>query len=294
MELWRSRGEYNSLLGHQIFYVDSGEGHSFHPNSSTVLLLHGFPTSCWDWRPLWGGLADGCRVIALDMLGFGFSDKPNNRKYSIHGQADVTEALVILKGLEKLHVLAHDYGDMVAQELLARQLEGTGAGKWLSCCFVNGGLFPETRRALTIQKLLLSPIGKWLNYLNGYSQFCRSFSSVFGKNTKPSEQQLTDFWWLINYNNGKHSFHNLITYMHDRVKHRERWLSALQKSSIPLALINGSADPVSGSHMVSRYKELQCRLDYCVELLAIGHYPHIEVPQDVLTHHRTFIHDKKH
>jgi hypothetical protein len=39
---------------------------------------------------------------------------------------------------------------------------------------------------------------------------------------------------------------------------------------------------------------LHCRLDYCVELPAIGHYPHIEVPQDVLTHHRTFIHDKKH
>ena len=85
LELWRSRGEYNSLLGHQIFYVDSGEGHSFHSNSFTELLLHGFPTSCWDWRPLWGELADGCRVIALDMLGFGFSDKPNNRKYSIHG-----------------------------------------------------------------------------------------------------------------------------------------------------------------------------------------------------------------
>ena len=82
--------------------------------------------------------------------------------------------------------------------------------------------------------------------------------------------------------------------MHDRVKHRERWLSALQKSSITLALINCSADPVYGSHMVSRYKELHCRLDYCVELPAIGHYPHIEVPQDVLTHHRTFIHDKKH
>ena len=113
------------------------------------------------------------------MLGFGFSDKPNNRKYSIHGQADVTEALVISKGLEKFHVLAHDYGDTVAQELLARQLEGTGAGKWLSCCFLNGGLFPETHRALTIQKLLLSPIGRWLNYFNGYSQFCRSFSSVY-------------------------------------------------------------------------------------------------------------------
>ena len=58
----------------------------------------------------------------------------------------------------------------------------------------------------------------------------------------------------------------LITYMRDRIEHRERWVSALQKSTIPLAVINGSVDPVSGAHMVARYKELNCRLDYLAEL----------------------------
>ena len=289
-ELWRSRGEYQSLLGHQIFCMDSGANQSFNSRSPTVLLLHGFPTSSWDWLTIWEGLRKNYRVIALDMLGFGFSDKPNNHNYSIHGQADIVEALVTAKGLENFHVLAHDYGDTVAQELLARQLEGTGAGEWLSCCFLNGGLFPETHRALFIQKILLSPIGGLLNYFNGYARFCSSFSSIFGNDSKPSEHQLNEFWWLINYNNGKHIFHNLITYMRDRMHHRERWVSVLQKSSIPLALINGSADPVSGIHMVCRYKELYCRLDYCVELSKIGHYPHIEAPQDVLTHYQKFIH----
>jgi hypothetical protein len=41
---------------------------------------------------------------------------------------------------------------------LARQLEGAGAGTWLSCCFLNDELFPETHRALLTQKLLLSPL----------------------------------------------------------------------------------------------------------------------------------------
>jgi pimeloyl-ACP methyl ester carboxylesterase len=222
------------------------------------------------------------------MLGFGFSDKPNNRNYSIHGQADIVEALVAAKGLLSFHVLAHDYGDTVAQELLARQLEGNGAGQWLSCCFLNGGLFPETHRALLTQKLLLSPIGSLLNSFTGFRKFCRNFSSVFGEASKPSQQQLQDFWWLINFNNGKHLFHNLITYISDRIQHRERWVSALQTSSIPLALINGSVDPVSGSHMVARYKELDCRLDYCAELPKIGHYPQVEAPQDVLAHYLAF------
>ncbi|MDG1447075.1 MAG: alpha/beta hydrolase [Porticoccaceae bacterium] len=288
-KLWRAQGEYQSLLGHQIFCMDNHAAQPAKSRQPTLLLLHGFPTSSWDWLPMWDGLIKNCRVIALDMLGFGLSDKPNNRHYSIHGQADIVEALVVAKELESFHVLAHDYGDTVAQELLARQLEGSGSGKCLSCCFLNGGLFPETHRALLSQKLLLSPIGSLLNSFTGFGKFCSNFSSVFGADTQPSEQELQDFWWLINFNNGKHLFHNLITYMSDRIQHRERWVSALQTSNIPLAVVNGSVDPVSGSHMVARYKELDCRLDYCAELPTIGHYPQVEAPKDVLAHYLAFL-----
>ena len=281
---WQSRGKLEAVLGHSIFVVDEGAAHL-----PTIVLLHGFPTSSWDWQPIWDELAKDYRLIALDMLGFGFSDKPNSRQYSIHGQADIVEALVKTKGLTNFHVLAHDYGDTVAQELLARQLEGAGSGTWLSCCLLNGGLFPETHRALLTQKLLLSPLGKFLNRLTGYSKFSKNFSSVFGPQSKPSEQDLENFWWLINVNNGKHIFHNLITYMRDRIEHRERWVSALQKSTIPLAVINGSVDPVSGAHMVARYKELHCRLDYLAQLSVIGHYPQVEAPKEVYSHYQHFI-----
>ena len=97
------------------------------------------------------------------------------------------------------------------------------------------------------------------------------------------------FWQLINTNNGKHIFHNLITYMRDRVQHRERWVSAMQNSPIALGVINGSVDPVSGAHMVVRYRELNCRLDYVAELPLIGHYPQVEAPEEVLTHYREYL-----
>lgn len=281
---WRARGEFQDLLGHSIFVIDEGSH-----KSPVIMLLHGFPTSSWDWQPIWDALSKDYRLIALDMLGFGFSDKPNNQNYSIHHQADLVEALIKAKELGKFHVFAHDYGDTVAQELLARQLEGSGAGDWLSCCFLNGGLFPETHRALLTQKLLLSRLGKYLNHLTGYAKFSRNFSSVFGPQSKPSTQDLESFWWLINFNKGKHIFHNLITYMRDRLRHRERWVSALQKSTIPLGLINGSADPVSGEHMVARYKELNCRLDYLAELPLIGHYPQVEDSPTVLGHYQSYL-----
>ena len=283
-EQWRTRGEFKTVLGHSIFVVDEGAA-----DLPTILLLHGFPTSSWDWQPIWGELAKQYRLVALDMLGFGFSDKPNNRGYTIHGQADIVDALVETMQLERFHVLAHDYGDTVAQELLARQLEGSGNGIWLSCCFLNGGLFPETHHALLTQRLLLSPIGGLINRLAGYKGFCRNFSSVFGDDTKPTEQELQTFWQLININEGKHIFHNLITYMRDRIQHRERWVSALQQSTISLGVINGSADPISGGHMVERYRQLNCRLDYLARLPRIGHYPQVEAPAQVLSHYQEYL-----
>lgn len=285
---WQAKGKQLSLLGHSIFIVDEGEH-----DLPVILLIHGFPTSSWDWQPLWSELSKHYRLLCLDMLGFGFSDKPTRHRYSIHEQADIIEAMLKYHNIEEYHVLAHDYGDTVAQELLARQLEGTGQGHWLSCCLLNGGLFPETHRATRIQKLLLGPFGKLINSLTGFRQFSSSFSHVFGNDSKPSQQALEEFWELICYNNGKHAFSSLITYIHDRIEHRERWVNALQKSAVPIALINGSADPVSGKHMIKRHQQLNCRCDHLKELATIGHYPQVEAPKAVAQSYLDFLDTEK-
>lgn len=276
---WEGRGQYTQLNGHKIFYLDEGD-HS----KPTLLLIHGFPTSSWDWFEVWPQLAQHYRLVALDLLGFGLSDKPNHRRYSILQQADLVEALVEQLQLKRFSVLAHDYGDTVTQELLARQIEGSGIGRWNGVCFLNGGLFPETHQALFAQKVLLSPLGPLMNALLGRKQFDAMLSKIFGPQSKPTEQQLAEFWYLINVNSGKHIFHNGISYMKDRITYRQRWLKALQQSPVPVAVINGSADPVSGAHMVARYQELNCRLDYLVELPSIGHYPQVEAPAEVARH----------
>lgn len=284
IEQWRERGHVSRLQGRKIFCVDSGE-----LDKPTIFLIHGFPTSSWDWEPIWTALNASHRLVALDMLGFGFSDKPNPHAYSIMEQADLCEALVEDRKVGRFHVLAHDYGDTVAQELLARQNEGHGAGDWRSVCFLNGGLFPETHKARLIQKLLLSPLGPLVNRLATKSTFDKSFSAVFGPNTKPSPEQLESFWKLINHNGGRHVFHNLITYMSDRRRHRERWVGALRDSLVPIGLINGSADPVSGSHMVERYRDVVSRDHFTVELPNIGHYPQVEAPAQVLEAYGRFL-----
>ena len=286
---WKANGNYQEVLGRRLFYVEEQGNHK-----ETVLLVHGFPTCSYDWDPIWETLAARYNLLAPDMLAFGFSEKPYPHKYSIHEQAELVIKLAEQRGIKTCHVLAHDYGDTVVQEIMARQNEGKLSFNMESVCLLNGGLFPETHNALLIQKLLLSPLGPLVNKLTNKSRFDTSFSRVFGPNTKPSEQMLQEFWDIINSDGdepkgGRHIFHSLITYMRDRRENRERWISAIGDFSGLVAVINGSYDPVSGAHMVARFKELLGEPAFLREYPDIGHYPALEAPERVANDYLEFL-----
>ena len=284
VEAWRERGQATELLGHRIFFVDTATS-----DRPVVLLVHGFPTSSWDWVDVWPELEARFRLVALDLLGFGLSDKPAGHTYTIYEQADLVEALARHLGLETFHVLTHDYGVTVGQELLARQNGQVGVGRWKSVCFLNGGLFPETHRARIIQKLLASSAGPWLTPLMGRRTFKRNMTRVFGPNTPPSSIHLDRMWTLLVANEGKRAIPGLLGYIKERQQHRTRWVNALKESRVPIAVINGPEDPVSGAHMVERFKEEVPGEHFFHSLPAIGHYPHTEDPDGVVKAYLRFV-----
>ncbi|MBA4287969.1 MAG: alpha/beta hydrolase [Pseudomonas sp.] len=276
---WRAAGLDFSFNGHAIRYWTVGQG-------EPLLLIHGFPTASWDWHYLWTALAEKYQVIACDMLGFGDSAKPRGHAYSLLEQADLQQALLAHLGFDKaVHVLAHDYGDSVAQELLARHQ--AGRAKLASCVFLNGGLFPETHHPVLVQKLLLSPIGPLIGRLFSRKKLAQSFAKVFGPQTQPSARELDDFWSLIAANDGPAVMHRLIRYMPERRVQRDRWVAAMQATRVPMRVIDGAVDPISGAHMVARYRELISNAD-TVLLEGIGHYPQTEAPEQVLEHYLQF------
>jgi pimeloyl-ACP methyl ester carboxylesterase len=282
---WRKAGRSFDFHGRHVFYREDGAG-------DALLCIHGFPTASWDWHRVWHELRARFRVIAPDMLGFGFTAKPRPHSYSIAEQADLHESLLAERGVKAVHVLAHDYGDTVAQELLARYQErsdGNRPGLELrSVCFLNGGLFPETHRARLIQKLLLGPLGPLLSRLNNRRQFGRSFAAVFAARTRPTDAELDDFWELLTQQDGHRIGHLLIHYIEERRRFRERWVGALQHARIPLRVIDGAVDPVSGAHMAARYRELVPNPDV-VLLDDVGHYPQVEAPAAVLRAYFDFV-----
>ena len=283
LQRWRESGRFVAFGLQRIFCVDSAPDECVRP---TLLLIHGFPTASWDFSKLWPALAADYRLLAADMLGFGFSSKPRHHAYSIGEQADVFETLMASSGIDRCHILAHDYGDTVAQELLARD-NARPKRTIESVCFLNGGLFPETHRPRLIQKLLRSPLGPFISRLINRRTFERSMTALFGPGHPPTKDELDAFWTLVTAEDGHRLAHELIHYMADRVRNRQRWVDALRDARCPLALINGSADPVSGAPMVARYREL-VGTGYIAELAGVGHYPQVEAPELVLEHYRRF------
>lgn len=275
LDAWYQRACWSRFGHYQLAWWEQGQG-------EPLVLLHGFPTAAWDWQYVWEPLAQHFRVITLDLLGFGRSEKPWPHRYTIFEQADLVQALIQSLGIHHFHVLAHDYGVTVAQELLARNNDTPkGQGFLQSMCLLNGGLFPETHKPVLMQRLLASPIGPLLSRLFDRKALARSFNNIFGAQTPPSQEELNGFWALINHDQGTRVFPGLIRYMRERRQNRERWVGALQRASIPLKLINGNADPVSGIHMARRYQELIPGADI-THLPAIGHYPQVEAPGKVL------------
>jgi pimeloyl-ACP methyl ester carboxylesterase len=277
---WINGGEMRRLAGHRIFVRTTAA-----PGKPPLLLIHGYPTASYDWIRVWSRLAERYSLYALDMLGFGSSEKPRRSSYPIALQADICQALLDDAGVARAHVLAHDYGDTVAQELLARECEGRV--QLASMVFLNGGLFPESHRPRPIQTLLAKPLlGPLLARAMSYPKFEATMLSISGRQP-PTRDELADLWSLIEREDGRRALARLINYMEQRRRNRPRWVGALVESTVPRRLICGAADPVSGAHLAQRYRELVPNPDVVV-LEGVGHYPHLEEHDRVVDEYLRF------
>jgi pimeloyl-ACP methyl ester carboxylesterase len=282
---WRDAGQYFDYLGFEIFYRVEGSG-------PPLLLIHGYPFNSCDWAPIWPTLAQRFTVIAPDMMGMGFSAKPVAYEYSVHDHADMHEALLDHLGIGNAHILAHDLGDSVGQELLARHEFGQRAYGALdidSITWLNGGMFVETYTPRAAQKLLSrTPLGDILSHVQGSPLSRRlmepTLREMFGPNTKPTQHMMDVFNQILDYNRGRRVLHKVGRFISDRYTHRNRWVRAMRETSVSMRLIDGPIDPNSGAHMARRYAEVIPDADVVMLADDIGHWPQLEAPDEVLTH----------
>lgn len=99
------KSNYVDVMGHQIHYVEHGDG----PPS---VFLHGNPTSSYVWRNVLPHVAErtGRRGIAMDLLGFGKSDKPDKLPYSLDLHARIYGGFLDALALREVVLVAEDWG----------------------------------------------------------------------------------------------------------------------------------------------------------------------------------------
>jgi pimeloyl-ACP methyl ester carboxylesterase len=242
-----------------------------------LLLLHGFPSSSFDWRALLGEL-EGRAALAFDFLGFGLSDKPRDHAYTLAWQADLTEELVRrhLAGRPVL-LVAHDMGTSVATELLARDLEGRLGFELTGALLFNGSIVLERASLTAGQRLLRSPIGPLAARLSSERFFRREFGRLFSEAHPLSSEEAADQWSLLCHNGGRSIGHKLIGYLDERERYAERWHGAIRDWQGPLSLAWGIQDPVATTAVLEALIELRPQVPVA-RLEELGHYPQIEDP----------------
>jgi pimeloyl-ACP methyl ester carboxylesterase len=273
VEAWRERGREEEFRGRRI--------HLFERDGSGPLLvfLHGFPSSSYDWRLLLERLTEHA-VLAPDFLGFGLSEKPRDHSYTLHWQADMVEELVTRNGQGPVFLVAHDMGTSVANELMARDLEGSVGFEIAGALLLNGSMVQGAASPTIGQRILRSAVGPLFSRLSSERFFRQQFGSIFSPGHPLTDEEAEDQWALVCAGGGRTLAHKTIRYMEERFRHADRWLGAIRDWPKPVSLAWGMLDPVATEAVLNALLELRPAAKV-TRFEDLGHYPQIEDPERI-------------
>jgi pimeloyl-ACP methyl ester carboxylesterase len=274
-EAWRARGRTIDVPEGRVFVVELGDATD---GATPVLVLHGFPTSSWDFVDVARLVSEKRRVVLFDFLGFGYSDKPDDHGYSLFEQTDVALLVARACSLTRVHVWAHDMGTSVATELCARRERGLLPFAIESVVLLNGSVHIEMASLTLGQHLLLSPIGDLFARASTKRVFAAQMRRIFGR--PPNEEDLDAMWMLLARDGGARRLSAIIEYVRERTRFRRRWIGALERLDVPALIAWGKKDPVCALAIAEQLaKEIpKSELTIWEDL---GHYPQVEAPDVV-------------
>lgn len=286
VETWVNQGHYIDFEGLQIFVHTSGkdavEGHG-------VLIVHGYPGSSWDFSNVVGQVEKNTKVVVPDMIGFGQSEAPLTgtfkENFSLMRQADLYEAVAAKEGLDTLILVAHDMGQTVGAEIMARQEEGSLSFHIKHAVIVNGSTIidliqttPGQQASMELPDKALTadpPADEWYDDLRPtYGAKMQSKKDELQMNMDAQVSQ-------IYAKNGAKVMSNIVRYLLERKEYYNRWVGTLTHfHSAPMTVLWGLDDPVALEPMADRIKAWRPQT-VLYKLEGVGHWPSIEAPEHI-------------
>ncbi|CAL0313283.1 unnamed protein product [Lupinus luteus] len=270
---------YWTWRGHKIHYVVQGEG-------SPIVLIHGFGASAFHWRYNIPELAKTHKVYALDLLGFGWSDKALVEYNAMVWREQVVDFLKeIVK--EPAVLVGNSLGGftaLVAATGLPELVNGVvllnSAGQ-----FGDGSKEPKTSEESSLQKFILKPLKEVFQRVVLGVIFWQSkqpdrimsvLKSVYKDSTNVDDYLVESITRPASDPNAREVYYRLMTgFMLNQSKYTLD--AVLSELSCPLLLLWGDLDPWVGPAKANRIKELYPKTTL-VNLQA-GHCPHDETPE---------------
>jgi pimeloyl-ACP methyl ester carboxylesterase len=297
---WLREGRQESVLGYRMFVYEQAPAGSDKVASAettaadvpTLLLIHGYPTSCYDWRGVIERLAPRFRIIAPDLLGFGLSDKPEAYSYSLFQQADSIEELLAKLGVQRLHVVSHDLGTSLHSELLARQAEGRLGFELASSTFLNGSMLQWLAKITPFQVQLASnatlPQAIELCRSSFAERYVPALKTLMRRPESVTDDDAQVMTELLRYQDGNLRLPALAGYMRERYLHADRWLGAIETGTSPVQFVWSDSDPIAHVEMGREHARRCPRAEYH-ELAGLGHFLLIEDPAAVAERIQDFV-----
>ena len=253
-EHWRASGTFftwtsslpeNQGRKVQLFYVCIGD-----VTKPTIVMLHGFPTSSFDFRLLAHELEPDFRSCMLDFPGYGLSDKPSaGYRYTLSDDAQLIWHFVTrVVPLQQFVLLSHDRGDSVALNVLQLLQAASAPPFRITHQFLtNGNLYLPLANLTDFQKRMLDPAtsAAAVKSVNANLLAGGIGQTNYTPPLKPDDPEVRALASFFGYQSGVEVIPATIQYLNERKQLEASFLQTLSRSTIPATMMWGVHDMVA-------------------------------------------------
>jgi pimeloyl-ACP methyl ester carboxylesterase len=265
-ELARKEGHYVTVDGLQVFAITAGHGRD-------VVLIHGNPSNTYSWRKVVTPLAQRYRVHAIDLPGYGFSDKPSDEsRYTTEALADDVIHYLDTVGVERAVLIGNSMGGSVVSEAAILHRDRVSA---LVLVDASGlpGLPPHP---LAIRMAGWPVIGPLLRALPARGRTRDGLRNAVYDPSQITEADVDAYYAPLRSAGGTNAF---IARMHQQVADDRS--SRVHTIAAPTLVITGDTDRLVPPAVAERYHELIVGSELLV-MPQTGHLPQEERPDETV------------
>ncbi len=240
------KSNFFSIDKNKLHYIDEGDG-------PVIVMVHGNPTWSFYYRNLIRSLAGNFRVISLDNIGCGLSDKPQEYDYCLKNHIKNLTALLSYLNIIKCSLIVHDWGGAIGMGYAVQHIHSVE-----KIVVLNTAAFRSQRIPFRIRICRWPFIGKVL--VRGFNGFAwpASFMAV----SKPMDRK-TKRMYLLPYNSWKnriavYGFVKDIPLSSSHVSYNtlvevESGLAKIRQLNIPILILWGGKDFCFDKHFFDEW-----------------------------------------